>query len=164
MSFDLVMRKRSFLALFLVALSLYSCSPACHQWKLAVIKADCPAARYAKLYLPASNTFNGLDAVLMWSNGRLNFYLNALTFCFPSDDGNETQCEVDFRIDDVMNTFVAERLEGGQSLLLPEEAMQLVVTALLEQQCVEVTVGRFQTTLVPDHFDTSYKKFICPKR
>ena len=162
MSFDFVMRKRCLSALFLIALFFSSCSPTCHQWKLAVIKADCPAARYAKLYLPASNTFNGLDAVLMWSNGCLNFTLNALTFCFPNYEGDETRSEVTFSVDDEMNTFVADRLEGGQSLLLPEEAMRLVVTALLEQKCVEVTVGRFQTTLIPDHFDTAYRKFICP--
>lgn len=159
MSLDFVMRKSGLPALFFITFCFSACSPHCHQWKLAIIKADCPPARYAKLYLPACSTFNGFDAVLIRANGCISFYLNALTLCFPNYGEDPDHTEVVFCIDDEVSTFIADKLQGGQSLLLPEEAMQLVVSAMLQQKCVDITIGRYQTTLIPDHFDTSYNKF-----
>lgn len=146
------MRKRSVLTLFLIAILVSSCSPQCHQWQFAVIKADCPSAQYVKIYLPPCNTFNGLEAVFMRYNGTTAFYLNVFTLLFPINEGDEEHTDVTFCIEESTYTFTAERLLGGQRLLLPDEATQLALETLIENKTIEVTVGRYQTTLIPDNF------------
>lgn len=150
------MRKIAFYALFLI--TLISCSPYCHQWKLAVIKANCPYAIYTKAYLPTCNTFNGLEVTLISCNGSVRLYFNALTLMFPCIDGDESHTKVNLNIQGQPYSFIAERLEGGQSLLIPEEQMQLIVGALLEKQCVEIIVGRYQSTLIHTNFEKSYRQ------
>lgn len=155
------MRKRAICAIFLISFFSYSCSPQCHQWKLAVIKADCPSASYVKVYLPACNTFNGLEAVLMSCNGNINLYLNAHTLLFPTIGCDECHSEIMMCIEEEKYQFTADRLQGGQCLLLPDDAMQLVVCSLLEKKCVEITVGRYQTILTHENFDKTYETLTC---
>jgi len=151
------MRKIAFCALFLILLFNSSCSPQCQQWKIAVIKSNCPCATYTKVYLPTNNAFNGIDAVFISCNGSVRLYFNALTFLFVPFDDNPECSQVTLKINDQAHTFIAERLEGGQSLLLSEESTQLIVEALLEQTSVDVTAGRYQTILIPDNFEKTYR-------
>ena len=48
--------------------------------------------------------------------------------------------------------YEADRLEGGQRLKMPPEATAAVVEALSNGFCVDVTVGRYRETLVPNNF------------
>jgi len=155
MSVKFVKRNSAFCVLFLITF-LNSCTPHCNQWKLAIVKSDCPCATYVKAYLPTCNTFNGLEAVLTSYNGSVKLYLNAFTLNFPFYNGDEEHSEVSLLINDEKFTFVAERLQGGQCLLLPEDGMQLITGALLEHKCVDVIVGRFQTTLTYENFQKTY--------
>ena len=157
MTLEYLMRKSFISALFLIIFLTSSCSPQCNQWKLAVIKADCPAASYVKVYLPACNTFNGLETVLMSSNGNVRLYLYAVTLLFPFYENDECFCEVTLCVDEENYTFIADRLQGGQCLLLPKDAMQLLMDALLENKSVEVTTGRYQATLTPENFCNAYR-------
>jgi hypothetical protein len=150
------MRKSSTPTLFLIIFLVTSCSPQCNQWKLAVIKADCPPAKYARACLPACNTFNGMEAVLMSSNGTTHFYLNALTLLFPVYECDNAHTEIKIVIEEENYCFIVDRLQGGQRLLLPEEAKQLIVDALLEFKCVEISTGRYQTTLIYENFQNVY--------
>lgn len=161
MTLPYVMRKKGACFFFLIAFLTVSCSPPCYQWKLAIIKANCPPANYVKIYLPACNTFNGLEAALMSCNGSRRFYLYALTLLFPCNPGDEEHSEVSFSINEEGFQFSADRLQGGQCLLLPEEAMQLIVESLLEKKCVEINVGRYKTTLIPDNFHKVYETLLA---
>lgn len=88
----------------------------------------------------------------MRCNGNTTFYLDAFTLLFPLNAGDEEHTEVTFCIEDVTHTFLAERLLGGQRLLLPDEAMEVTMEALFENKTIEVTAGRYQATLIPDNF------------
>lgn len=157
MSIEFKMRKRTISVLFLISILASSCSPQCHQWKLAVIKADCPPARYIRVYLPACNTFNGMETVLMSHNGSIRLYLNVFTLLFPYDDETDQEhTSVFIAIGEEKYCFIADRLQGGQCLALPDEATELIVNSLLENQCVKISTGRYQTTLICDNFATAY--------
>ena len=155
------MRNGALYALLLITTLIISCTPHCNQWKLAVIKADCPSATYAKAYLPACNTFSGLEAVLTSCNGSVEMHLNAFTLLFPYYDSDEEHSEVFVCIGTEKYSYVAGRLEGGQSLLLPEAAVQLITGALLESKCVDISVGRYQTTLIYQNFAKVYSSLTC---
>jgi hypothetical protein len=157
MTIDDVMRKKAYYALFLISLLITSCSSPCHQWKLAIIKADCPRATYVKAYLPAENAFNGIEAVLISCDDTIFLYFYALTLLFPAISGNEEQTEVSVSIGEDNYQYIAERLEGGQSLRLPEHAKDRMIEALLENICVEVSIGRYHTTLTSQNFINVYR-------
>lgn len=156
MPFPYVMRKKVVYALFLITYFNTSCCPQYNHWKLAVIKADCPTASYAKVYLPTCNPFNGLEAVLMSCNGNARLYFNALTLLFPCACEDEKLSEVSISIEEENYLFMAERLQGGQCLLMPDEAMLLITHALLKKKNVEVIVGRYQTILTYENFEKTY--------
>lgn len=151
------MRVGNFLFLLLIIFFSYSCAPQCNQWKLAVIKADCPSAIYTKVYLSPFNTFNGLEAVFSSSNGHFNLYLNAFTLFFPFYGCDEEHSEVIITIEEEKFSLIAERLQGGQSLKMPNEAIPLIAKALLEKKSAEITVGRFHTILIYENFEKTFR-------
>ena len=153
------MRKRVFVALFLILVSS-SCSSPCHQWKFAAIKADCPSATYVKVYLPECNAFNGLEAELVCNNCDMQFYLNAKTLLLPCSCNDQNHTELKIVVCENEYKFMAERLLGGQRLLLPEDARQLIICSLLEGNDVEVTVGRYQAMLISEGFAKTYDQLI----
>ena len=129
------MRKKFVYTLFLISTLCSSCFPQCHYWKLAVVKADCPSASYVKVYLPPCNTFSGLEIVFIACNRDIRLYCNTLTLLFPCLYNDEKHSEVFLTIEEEKYTFIAERLQGGQSLLMPEEAQLLIILSLLETKC-----------------------------
>ena len=151
-------RKRVFSSLFLFLFSCIACSPPCHQWQIAIIKAYCPPATYVKTYLPATNTFSGMEVELMCHNGCLNLYLNAITLQFPTT--NPKQTELKIVVCDQTYIFLAERLNGGQRLLLPDDAKQLVICSLLEENCVKIYAGRYETTVTDEGFAKTYNDLV----
>lgn len=93
----------------------------------------------------------------MSSNGCVRLYFYAVTLLFPTYENDERFCEVTISVDGENYSFIADRLDGGQCLLLPGDALQLLADALLEGRCVEVSTGRYQTTLTPQNFCNAYR-------
>lgn len=64
--------------------------------------------------------------------------------------------------------FFAERLKGGQRLLIPNDVTQFIIYSLLEQYCIEITVGRYEATLTFEGFSKTYDQLVtesfCPER
>jgi hypothetical protein len=54
--------------------------------------------------------------------------------------------------------FYAERLEGGQRLSLPEEAIDVIITELLEGRIFTLSIGRFSSEIIPFKFYEAYRK------
>lgn len=107
------------------------------------------------------NRFNGVEAELLYSGHDIEFYLNAFTLLF-SDSENAGYTEVVIGIADQKYTYPAERLAGGQRLLLPAEAQQLIIAALIDNASVELSAGRYQAILIPDNFASIYAKNFAP--
>lgn len=154
------MRKSAYSALFLILL-FSSCSPYRHQWKLAAIKASCPDASYVKIYLPACNTFNGLEAEFMCSNGDMQLNLNIHTLQFPMDSDDGSHATVNVIINEDIFPYTANRLLGGQRIVMPQEACQQIIGALLEGNNVDITVGRYETTLLSEGFAKHYDELVA---
>jgi len=156
--FDFFLGKSIPAIFFLSFFILFSCAKPCRQWELDTIRSDCPGICYGKASLAACSTFNGLEAEILAIDGGLRFYLNALSLEFPVVEGNEDYTTVILFIGDQEHPFLADRFQGGQQLLLPEEAQNLIIETLLQKYEVDIKVGRYQTTLVPNNFYASYLK------
>ncbi|HEV8051885.1 MAG TPA: hypothetical protein VGP47_05270, partial [Parachlamydiaceae bacterium] len=94
--------------------------------------------------------------VLMSSNGIVRLYFYAVTLLFPQYENDERLCEITICVDDENFSFISDRLQGGQCLLLPNEATQLVTESLFQNKCVEVKTGRYQTILSSENFNNAY--------
>lgn len=140
--------------LFLILLA--SCSHNCQQWKLATIKASHPCSTYTKARLAPSDLFNGMEAELLCNGNDETLFFNVHILCFPPAKNPEGKIDVAVCIKGESFTFAAYRLEGGQRLMLPDEAKQIIVASLLEGFPVYVSVGRYEAKLVCNNFQKVY--------
>lgn len=93
----------------------------------------------------------------MSASGEVNFYLNVFTLQFAEGD-EEGNLKVKLSVGEQSQEFSAERLDGGQRLRLSEEAKEFLIEALLSETSVEVSVGRYRTTLIPNNFALLYSE------
>lgn len=152
------MRKKALKAFFLILFLLSACSKPCHQWELITVKADCPPVLFSKIFLPAVNNFNGIETEFLSTGHDVQLYFNARTLEFPTNPRNPSLTDVTFTIDGHQYQTQAERFEGGQRLLLPESAQQPIIFALMGGCTVDVNIGRYQATLIPDNFSCIYNQ------
>jgi len=156
--FEHTPRKRA-LALFLIILSLSSCQQNCRQWDFTKIPGECPPTTFARAYLPACSNLNGIAAEFLSIGGELHLFLNALLFEFPSSESDPCVSIVTVKINDTELEYPAERLDGGQRLMMPQEATETIVAALCEGLCVEVSVGSYRETLISTRFQETYTSY-----
>lgn len=148
------LRKRVF-ALFLLSSTLLSCQKDCRQWDYAEIPSTCPPTVFTKASLPPCNRFSGIEAEIFATGCEQHLYLNALLMEFPCGPDPD-HAIVAITVNGSTMDYVAERFEGGQRLKMPCEATQTVIAALRGGICVDIKVGRYEETLVPDHFEHVY--------
>lgn len=137
---------------------LNGCStPGCQQWQFDTILTPYSCYNSGRLtLLPADLKSVSLELVRGVSGERL--YVNTLSLSFPCDLNNSSKCQLTFAIDEVNYSVSADRLQGGQRLLLPQAATQQIIEALLENKSVQMTVGRYHVVIISTSFPELYKK------
>lgn len=156
--FDLLKKEKGIIALFLPFFLFFSsCSqPACNRWEWTTFKVDYPCITFAKAYYPPSNNFNGIEVEWVRSGGEHRLYLNAMTLQFPCAD--DQTVDVSVCIEGEEYHFVAAWLQGGQRLLLGDDAQELIISTLFEGCPVDISVGRYHTTVTSDNFAKIYDR------
>lgn len=101
-----------------------------------------------------------MEAEFLSIGGELRMFLNSLAILFPCDDNDPCRSIVKVSINDTELFYPAERLDGGQRLKIPQEATETIVAALCGGERVDLSVGRFQETLVPENFLKIYNEFL----
>jgi hypothetical protein len=128
------------------------------QWQIdrtVVSNLDCNLGR---LTLPAINTYQGLELELVRSASGTRMYLNAFSLPFPNDLEDLSKSAVILLIDEQVYVIKAERFMGGQRLLMPEDAASLIITTLVNDKSIQITVGRYRTTIISTRFVELYKQ------
>jgi hypothetical protein len=162
--FRRLIRKRAFSVLFLFFLLFSCCSSAKRCWEVERIESYCPSKAFIKAYLSAPNTFDGLEAEILGSGEEFHFFLNAFTLQLPCEKDKPRQTKVLMATETEERVYFADRLEGGQRLRLPDEAFGWILSALNDNTEVEITVGRYTTTLVPDNFESIFAQMTNVER
>lgn len=154
---QVLLKQRVFLALcFLLFFS--GCAKKGPQWELERIQGDCPPQVYSKVFLIPSSTFNGIQVELVGVGSDQHLYLSVLCLQISPSSSSDSIVNVTITIEDQVYTVSAELLEGGQRVLLPEEAKDLIVCSLLNDQEVTIAMGRYRQTLISDNFKESLQK------
>lgn len=148
--------KRAVLALFLIILS--SCS--CFSWFCNICSPWCcegncawdPCFSSQRIYLSPANKYSGLEMELMNFRGEIRMYLNVCGPEIPPYPDDPSKAEIFLNFRDHHYRTLAERLRGGQRLLIPECVRDEIIWYLFQCQPVFLQVGRYSTDLPPDRF------------
>ena len=85
-------------------------------------------------------------------------YVNTLLLPFPCDSHNLEKTQLHYLIDEIWYSTEADRLQGGQRLLMPEQSAQQIIEALLANKSIQMIVGRYDFTIISTSFCEHYLK------
>lgn len=144
-------RKRALsCALSLVCLS--SCSSPVRHWEIEQTLTCNPCYNSGKVYFPPCDEIFGLELELARGPTDYRMYLNIFSRQFPSEDEEGNKTKVSVTIAEQPTDFLANRFQGGQRLLLPDEAVDQIINALIDNQTVTIAVGRYSSEIVSENF------------
>lgn len=134
----------------LTSLFLTGC---CQQknWVYREVVSDYPQFDSSQLIRRPSNEFSGIEVQILNCAcervGFLSIYcgeIHSPIFIIEIDNGR----------------YVYEGLlmEGSQKVQMPDEATELLITALLDGQMVQIYFDHFSVTLYPENFSRQYRK------
>ena len=146
--------KRVSLTLFLF---LCSCSKPCSQWQNERAVTCCESQNSSRLMRCSSNRFRGLELEIARGCSGMRMYLNVHSLCFPCDETTPPKTTVHITSGQESYDVWADRLEGGQRLLLPPEAAQSIICHLLNGNTVSLSAGRFKEEISPEGFCAAYR-------
>lgn len=133
-----------------------SCQSSPPSWKVSETKSRHPSYQACSISQKPDNPYRGMELEFVRTSSRTHAYLNVFSLTFPSDRLDENKTKVVIKIEDEEQIFLAHRLEGGQRLLLPEDARDLLVQALLENKPVAMIAGRFDVKISPGNFSKKH--------
>lgn len=147
--------------LILLSLSIFFILISCssknqQQWQIDRTVVSNKDYNSGKLSLPAINPFCGLELELVRGSSGTRMYLNAFSLPYPSNLDDPTKTEVMLSIDQQVYVIMADRFQGGQRLLLPADAASLIITALRNDNLVDITVGRYSARIISTRFAELY--------
>lgn len=150
--------KLVFLSLLFSLLAVGCSAPYHRHWEIE--KAITPYAYYsaARIYLPVDDPFCGLEVAFVRGSQGFCMFINARSVPFPVDEQNPDKTDVVVEIAQSFYVVRADRLKGGQRLLLPCEATHNIVEALTVGCPVFLTIGRYSVEVVPDNFAHVYEE------
>lgn len=84
-------------------------------------------------------------------------YVNTFSRPLYGPEGNESTRQIQVTTSEISQSFTAELLQGGQRLLLPDQARDVIIDALLNNESLEIVAGPYQGTILP----TKFRKFFA---
>lgn len=90
----------------------------------------------------------------------MRMYLNAYSQSFPYDESHPEIVQVTIQLPGESPLVIdAQRLAGGQRLLLPDEAAELIVYALLNGRGLDIFVGHYHAEIPSENFNPLFTQF-----
>jgi hypothetical protein len=147
----------AFAALFLFL--CFACARPYQQWECEKIQAHYPCSDSAKISWWTVNPCQGIDVHIIFTTCEMFLYFDTHIFEFPFIESNPLKTEVHILADDHGEYgFIADRLEGGQRLVLPAEAGSLLLDLLSAGSSFTISIENYSETILPTHFDHALKR------
>ena len=147
--------KRTIILLFLF---LFSCQPLRPKWELEKTVTRRSNFNSGVLFFPAEECFTHLEFELAKTQSGVRAYIN--TFFSPIASTEDHQVEVSVATETDKYCFFADILKGGQRLLLPDEARDMIIELLLNDETITIKVDRYQQRIPPTYFRKLYRELI----
>jgi len=113
----------------------------------------------ALLQYHSANELTGVGVELIKGSFGTLGYLNVVARQIPPLPDNPETAIVVFEIDDEKIPYKAERMKGGQRLLLPDEATEKLIATLKSNQTITIYLNGYMTKLEQSNFSKCLKKF-----
>lgn len=85
-------------------------------------------------------------------------YVNIFSLPVIPLPDNPFHVNVEVEVNDNIFHFCSVLMQGGQRILLPDEARDLIIEALISYNLLTLSVGRYSTTIDTDNFVELYSK------
>ncbi len=143
------------MARFLALLLLCSCSQN-RSWRVGHVDAGHSAFNSSKLCYRSDDAANGIDVEFLKTQHTLHLYLNVHAHPVPPYEGNAKQALVVFLAGDKKFTYIAARHEGGQRLLVPLEAQEILIEALRANTSITIQLEGYTAQIDPASFSENF--------
>lgn len=147
--------KRASIALFLL---LSACkSPCKQQWTIEKVITNSPCFNSGKIYHSPEDTFCGLELEITRGECGLRMYINVFSLEIRTDSPMQNTASVEVVCLNQKHIFNAFLYQGGQRLLLPSQAKDLIIESLTQNETVCISVGgRYKSEINPEDFVCKY--------
>lgn len=142
------------LLLLMTAVSCRSQNP----WSFDRVDSGNPDFNSAKISFYAKDSIHGIDLEFLKTKDHLYGYLNVHSFPIPALKSNPQLAIVQICANKKKYRFEAFRREGGQRLLLPEDAIALLLELLKNKQSIQINVSGYTAMIDPIGFAERYQK------
>lgn len=146
-------KKRALIALFFF---ITSCSTTPRQWNCENIDAHHPCFKCSRMILNSDKEFRGLQFEITRTSSGIRAYISTLSLSFPKNP----KVEVVMEVGDKTTIILAERLEGGQRLLLTPPDTDIIIQNLLQGKTLTLSIGRYSSEIVPTGFRTAHADLV----
>ncbi len=127
-------------------------------WALDRVASGNSDFNSTKLIFAANDPIHGIDVEFLHTSKNLYVYLNVHSTTIPELKNNPKHAFVYLTIDSEKYRFEALCREGGQRVLLPEDAVKLMISALQENLPIEIKISGYSTQITASGFSEKYKK------
>ena len=144
-------------------LLLLLCCASCksnNSWTFDRVESGSSNFNSTRMTFPSPDPINGIDVELLRTSNRLYAYLNVHSLPIPQLNNHPKHAFVYFLIGEEKHRFEALCREGGQRLLLPDEATTLLISAMQKQQTIDIKVSGYAAQVTPSGFSTYYSKMV----
>lgn len=147
---------QAFLALSFFFL-LVSCSAPSREWEF-IYRRNHPIRFSSGKLLLSSDMSNNLDLEIVKGFRGMKMYINVHSLSIPTNPENPDKVIVLATWDGTVMEIEADRLRGGQRLLLSTDAANKIIALLENNQTITLSVGRYHGEIVPTGFSENYQK------
>lgn len=143
--------------LIVLTLILFGCSQQSH-WTSAHIHSEDKESCSNKLSYFSKDHLHGIDIEFLKIGERLNIYLNTHSTPVPAHNDSPKKAIVKIKTLDGVYSFETYRFEGGQKFLLPEEASQMLISALQSQDTPTVILPGYRSIIEVEDFSEKFDR------
>ncbi len=139
-----------------------SCSATNERWVLQSSQSSLPSCRrFSRIYMPPEDQYFGLEIELVLSpkDHDHNLFINVFSRKIPPHKNQDKRAVVTIEIEGKTNTCLADRLEGGQRLRVPEDCAQQIITAFLTNKTILIKLQGYQRSIKPLNFPSLFTNF-----
>lgn len=126
----------------------------CHSDKSSWQCAMVPSSPCKRLCLAPQNIFQNLEIVLQKEEERIKPVINA--YGIPLKCESDGRTKVTLIVDGSANDYSAFLLQGGQRILLPDDAEQKLLEALYQKKSLTLIAGRYSTEVHYEGFEEPF--------
>ena len=157
------MSKELFMRAVCVSALLWGCSKS-DPWRISSIQTGTTEFSSCKLCYYNPDTVNGIDIEFLSLEDSSHLYLSVHSHPIRPYEKDPQRACISFAEDGRIKTFIGMRHQGGQRVLLSEEAKDYLIRALLDNKTIVVSTSGYSTTVTPISFQKKYPLLQQPGR